>query len=76
MIKSYELEKNLKHFEILVKQSHTEIDTISLVSAGNIQIAYNDDTFSMIGFSEKTDELAIYSLIIEDILGRYIQPMI
>lgn len=73
-MKYFELEKNLAHLQILIKQNHTEVEKLELDTSGDcpaIMIYYENDDFSKLLFSSDEDALNIYRRILDDILDTY-----
>lgn len=74
----FELEKNLKHLEILIKQNHTEVDALTLDTSGDcpavhIYYDYHEKDrarFSTLFFSFSDDPLNLYRRILDDIIDR------
>ena len=73
----YELEKNLKHLEILIKQNHTEVKSLELDTSGDCPavIIYYDYKnyktaypYSKLLFDFEADPLDLYRRILDDIL--------
>ena len=72
MIK-YELEKNIAHLQILVKQSHKEVEELALDTSGDtpaviIYYSKKKNIFSKLFFSYDDDELNLYRRILDDII--------
>ena len=70
-----ELEKNLKHLEILIKQNHTEVDALVLDTSGDCPAVYiyydkNKNEFSKLLFNFDDDPLNLYRRILDDIIDR------
>lgn len=70
-----ELEKNLKHLEILIKQNHTEVEALELDTSGDAPTAYiyynrSKNEFSKLYFNYYDDPLNLYRRILDDILDR------
>lgn len=74
----FELEKNLKHLEILIKQNHTEVealkfDTSEGCPAVHIYYDYHEKgkaRFSTLFFNIDDDPLNLYRRILDDIIDR------
>jgi len=71
----FELEKNLKHLEILIKQNHTEVEALEVDTSGNtptVYIYYNKskNEFSKLFFNFDDDPLNLYRRILDDIIDR------
>lgn len=68
-----ELAKNLKHLEILIKQSHVEVEDIELDISGDCPAVYiyydaKKEKFSKLLFDFEADPLDLYRRILDDIL--------
>lgn len=71
----FELEKNLKHLEILIKQNHTEVEALEVVTSGDCPAVYiyydkNKNEFSKLFFNFDDDPLNLYRRILDDIIDR------
>ena len=72
----FELEKNLAHLQILIKQNHEEVDSLVLDTSGDcpavhIYYEYNEKgkaKFSTLFFNFDNDPLDLYRRILDDIL--------
>lgn len=67
----FELEKNLAHLQILIKQHHPEIEALELhMDAGSpfVYIRYNKDFITKLSFNVNDDPLNLYRRILDDIL--------
>ena len=73
----FELEKNLAHLQILIKQNHTEVKSLELDTSGNCPAViiyydyknYNEDyTYSKLFFNFDDDPIELYRRILDDIL--------
>lgn len=73
----FELEKNLAHLQILIKQNHTEVKELELDTSGDCPAViiyydyknYNADfTYSKLLFDFDDDPLDLYRRILDDIL--------
>ena len=67
----FELEKNLAHLQILIKQSHPEIEALELhMDAGSafVYIRYNKDFVTKLSFNMNDDPLNLYRRILDDII--------
>lgn len=67
----FELEKNLAHLQILIKQNHPEIEALELhMDAGSAfaYIRYNKDFVTKLSFNMSDDPLNLYRRILDDIL--------
>lgn len=72
----FELEKNLAHLQILIKQNHTEVDALVLDTSGDcpaVHIYYDipEETsykFSTLYFNFDDDPLDLYRRILDDIM--------
>ena len=67
----FELEKNLAHLQILIKQNHPEIETLELhmeVGSAFVYIRYNKDFVTKLSFNVNDDPLNLYRRILDDIL--------
>ncbi len=74
---SLEFMKNLKHLEILIKQSHKEVEELGADITGECPVVYiyyreDKDTiiYSKLYFSYKDDPLNLYRRILDDIIER------
>ena len=73
----FELEKNLAHLQILIKQHHAEVKSLELDTSGdcpaviirydykNYMLAY---TYSKLLFNSDDDPLDLYRRILDDII--------
>jgi hypothetical protein len=71
----FELEKNLAHLQILIKQNHTEVEALDLDTSGDtpaVYIYYNKskNEFSRLFFNFDDDPLNLYRRILDDIIDR------
>lgn len=71
----FELEKNLKHLEILIKQNHTEVEALEVNTSGDCPAVYiyydrNKNEFSKLFFNHDDDPLNLYRRILDDIIDR------
>ena len=71
----FELEKNLKHLEILIKQNHTEVEALEVETSGDFPAVYiyydrNKNEFSKLFFNFDDDPLNLYRRILDDIIDR------
>lgn len=71
----FELEKNLKHLEILIKQNHTEVESLEVATSGDCPAVYiyydkNKNEFSKLFFNFDDDPLNLYRRILDDIIDR------
>jgi len=71
----FELEKNLAHLQILIKQHHTEVEALELDTSGDTPEVYiyydrNKNEFSRLFFNFADDPLNLYRRILDDILDR------
>lgn len=71
----FELEKNLKHLEILIKQNHTEVEALEVNTSGDCPAVYiyydkNKNEFSKLFFNFDNDPLNLYRRILDDIIDR------
>ena len=71
----FELEKNLKHLEILIKQNHTEVEALEVNTSGDCPAVYiyydkNKNEFSKLFFNFDDDPLNLYRRILDDIIDR------
>ncbi len=67
----FELEKNLAHLQILIKQSYPEIEALELhMDAGStfVYIRYNKDFVTKLSFNMNDDPLNLYRRILDDII--------
>lgn len=69
----FELEKNLKHLEILIKQNHTEVEALEVNTSGDSPAVYiyydgNKEKFSKLLFNFDDDPLELYRRILDDII--------
>lgn len=67
----FELEKNLAHLQILIKQTHPEIEALELhMDNGNnfVYIRYNKDFVTKLSFNINDDPLNLYRRILDDII--------
>ncbi len=73
----FELEKNLAHLQILIKQNHTEVKALELDTSGDcpaviIWYDYKNHitayTYSKLLFNSDDDPLDLYRRILDDIL--------
>jgi hypothetical protein len=69
----FELEKNLKHLEILIKQNHTEVEALEVDTSGDCPAVYiyydgNKEKFSKLLFNFDDDPLDLYRRILDDII--------
>lgn len=67
----FELEKNLAHLQILIKQNHPEVEALELhMDAGGtfVYIRYNKDFVTKLSFNVYDDPLNLYRRILDDIL--------
>ena len=69
----FELEKNLKHLEILIKQNHTEVEALEINTSGDCPAVYiyydrNKEKFSKLLFNFDDDPLDLYRRILDDII--------
>ena len=67
----FELEKNLAHLQILIKQNHPEIEALELhMDDGGafVYIRYNKDFVTKLSFNINDDPLNLYRRILDDIL--------
>ena len=67
----FELEKNLAHLQILIKQNHPEIEALELHiedGASFVYIRYNKDFVTKLSFNVNDDPLNLYRRILDDIL--------
>lgn len=72
----FELEKNLKHLEILIKQNHTEVEALEVDTSGDCPAVYiyydkNKNDFSKLFFNFDDDPLNLYRRILDDIIDIY-----
>lgn len=71
----FELEKNLAHLQILIKQNHTEVDALEVDTSGDAPAVYiyydrNKNEFSKLFFNFDDDPLNLYRRILDDIIDR------
>lgn len=71
----FELEKNLKHLEILIKQNHTEVEALEVDTSGDCPAVYiyysrSKNEFSKLFFDFNDDPLNLYRRILDDIIDR------
>lgn len=71
----FELEKNLAHLQILIKQNHTEVEALELDTSGDCPAVYihynkNKNEFSKLFFNFDDDPLNLYRRILDDIIDR------
>jgi hypothetical protein len=71
----FELEKNLKHLEILIKQNHTEVEALEVDTSGDCPAVYiyydgNKEKFSKLLFNFDDDPLNLYRRVLDDIIDR------
>ena len=71
----FELEKNLVHLQILIKQNHTEVDALEVDTSGEAPTVYiyydrNKNEFSKLFFDFNDDPLNLYRRILDDIIDR------
>ena len=67
----FELEKNLAHLQILIKQNHPEVEALELhadARGGFVYIRYNKDFVTKLSFDINDDPLNLYRRILDDIL--------
>ncbi len=69
----FELEKNLKHLEILIKQNHTEVEALEIDTSGDCPAVYiyydgNKEKFSKLLFNFDDEPLDLYRRILDDII--------
>ena len=69
----FELEKNLKHLEILIKQNHTEVEALEVDTSDDCPAVYiyyygNKEKFSKLLFNFDDDPLNLYRRILDDII--------
>lgn len=69
----FELEKNLAHLQILIKQNHTEVEALELDTSGGCPAVYiyydgNKEKFSKLLFNFDDDPLNLYRRILDDII--------
>lgn len=69
----FELEKNLAHLQILIKQNHSEVEALQLDTSGDspaVHIYYdkNRNAFSRLLFDFDDDPLNLYRRILDDII--------
>ena len=67
----FELEKNLAHLQILIKQHHPEIEALELhmdAESSFVYIRYNKDFITKLSFNINDDPLNLYRRILDDIL--------
>ena len=69
----FELEKNLAHLQILIKQNHTEVEELELDTSGDSPAVYiyydrNKEKFSKLLFDLEADPLELYRRILDDII--------
>ena len=69
----FELEKNLAHLQILIKQNHTEVEALELGTSGDCPAVFiyydrNREKFSKLLFDFEADPLDLYRRILDDIL--------
>lgn len=69
----FELEKNLAHLQILIKQQHPEVDALEIDISGDCPavLIYYDrskNEFSKLFFDFKDDPLNLYRRILDDII--------
>jgi len=72
----FELEKNLAHLQILIKQNHTEVEALVLDTSGDcpaVHIYYDSreeasSKFSTLYFNFADDPLNLYRRILDDIM--------
>lgn len=69
----FELEKNLAHLQILIKQNHTEVEALELDTSGDCPAVFiyydrNGEKFSKLLFDFEADPLDLYRRILDDIL--------
>lgn len=69
----FELEKNLKHLEILIKQNHTEVEALEVDTSGDCPAVFiyydgNKEKFSKLLFNFDDDPLDLYRRILDDII--------
>jgi len=75
-MKQFELEKNLAHLQILIKQNHTEVEALVLDASGDcpaVHIYYDcheeaSSKFSTLYFNFADDPLNLYRRILDDIM--------
>ncbi len=71
----FELEKNLAHLQILIKQNHTEVEALEVDTSGDTPAVYiyysrNKNEFSKLFFNFDDDPLNLYRRILDDIIDR------
>lgn len=73
----FELEKNLKHLEILIKQNHTEVEALEVdfetssdCPAVFIYYSRSKNEFSKLFFDFNDDPLNLYRRILDDIADK------
>lgn len=67
----FELEKNLAHLQILIKQNHPEVEALELhtdARGGFVYIRYSRDFVTKLSFDINDDPLNLYRRILDDIL--------
>lgn len=69
----FELEKNLEHLQILIKQNHTEVEALEVDTSGDCPAVYiyydgNKEKFSKLLFNFDDDPLNLYRRILDDII--------
>ena len=69
----FELEKNLAHLEILIKQNHTEVEALEVDTYGDCPAVYiyydgNKEKFSKLLFNFDDEPLDLYRRILDDII--------
>lgn len=71
----FELEKNLAHLQILIKQNHTEVEALEVDTSGDCPAVYiyysrSKTEFSKLFFDFNDDPLNLYRRILDDIIDR------
>lgn len=69
----FELEKNLAHLQILIKQNHTEVDSLEVDTSGDCPAVFiyydgNKEKFSKLLFNFDDEPLDLYRRILDDII--------
>lgn len=72
-MKKFEIEKNLAHLQILIKQTHEEVEELELDSSGDtpavlIWYSKRKNEFSKLFFAYDDDALNLYRRILDDII--------
>ena len=72
-MRQFEIEKNLAHLQILIKQTHEEVEALELDSSGDapavlIWYSKRKNEFSKLFFSYSDDALNLYRRILDDII--------